>query len=74
MINNRKLERVAKAICQAAGRYTPPQRPYSPDDPPLPEQYRCLQCYNELTGTEECAIWYTFKGEAEAAIKAMKGF
>lgn len=79
MINPRKLERVSRAICAAAGRYESPGQghivqPYSEQDPPPPERVPCRHCYNEVTRKGECYMWYTFKSEAEAAINAMKGF
>jgi hypothetical protein len=60
-MNERKIERVSKAICQAAGRYFNPQSP-------------CPQCYNTETKKEECNMWNTFRSEAIAAINAIKGF
>lgn len=74
MINPRKMERVSRAICKAAGRYSRPDSlTYSPDDPPYISKYPCKHCWNEKTKQEECFMWYTFKDEAEAAIGAMKG-
>jgi len=74
MINDRKLERVSRAICAAAGRYDTPNVPYSEQDPPTQERRPCKHCYNEVTKKEECNMWYTFKSEAVAAITAIKGF
>lgn len=60
-MNERKIERVSKAICQAAGKY------FNPQDP-------CPHCYNTDTKKEECHMWNTFRAEAIAAINAIKGF
>ncbi len=54
-MNERKLERVARALCHAAATSQPGSH--------------CTTCENG-----QCVLWYTFKTEAEAAIKAMKGF
>lgn len=62
MINPHKLERVAKAICRASGQ----------------EKHPCLWCENprivEHDRDGRCCKWELFTPEAEAAIKAVKGF
>jgi hypothetical protein len=57
-MNERKIERVAKAICWAAGASVPGDH--------------CTHC--ECPEFPEPCIWQSFKNEAVAAIKAMKGF
>lgn len=61
MINDRKLERVARAICFAAG-----------------TEFNdcCSICDQDRkhTGSTNCQMVDQFKREAEAAIKALKGF
>jgi hypothetical protein len=72
MINPRKLDRVAQASCRAAGVHN---EPYGPDFPQkFGEKQHCPHCYNRETGKEECSMWQSFRSEAEAAIKAIKGF
>jgi hypothetical protein len=61
-MNDRKIDRVAKAICRAAGI----------DNVNAGEP--CRFCFNEITKQEECEMWPTFRKEAIAALKAAKGF
>lgn len=55
-MNDRKRERVARAICRAAG---------------SDHNGYCVIC--EGHSPDSC-IWQTFLNEADAAIKAVKGF
>jgi hypothetical protein len=61
LTNNRKLERVARAICFAAG---------------TEFNNCCVVCDPDRkhTGSANCQMVDQFKREAEAAIKATKGF
>ena len=54
VINDRKIERVARAICEQAGMEISPS---------------CAMCEDGV-----CKLWPSFRKEAVAAIKAMKGF
>lgn len=58
MSNPRKTERVARAICNAA------RMEHQPD--------KCPICGG--TNGSVCVMWEKFTGEADAAMKAMKGF
>ena len=58
-MNQKKIERVARAICFAAGAYHSGQR-------------YCLICEKEHSN--DCQMVEQFIDEALAAIKAMKGF
>lgn len=58
MSNPRKLERVARAICDAARKSTQPDL--------------CPHCGG--TDGSKCSMWQLFTGEAEAALRAAKGF
>lgn len=62
-MSERKIERVARALCNAAGRN--PRKEGGIEV--IPE--RCVCCDNG-----QCQIWATFKNEAIAAMRAMKGF
>lgn len=57
-MNEKKLERVARAICRAAGTETSDGK-------------TCAFCEGEYP--EPC-MWKSFLKEAEAALKAAKGF
>ena len=58
-MNNRKVERVSRAICHAASAY---QR----------IDNCCPHC--EQRDAANCSMWQQFTSEAQAAINAMKGF
>lgn len=60
-LNDKKIFRVAQAICYAAGtEYTNNCAVCDPD--------------NKMLGPHACMMVEQFKYEAEAAIKAMKGY
>lgn len=59
-MNDRKVERVARAICNEALR---------PEHPPFNKRVNCPECIDG-----QCQMWPQFKGEAIAALKASKGF
>jgi hypothetical protein len=57
-MNDRKIERVARAICDAA------RKPMQPE--------LCPHCGG--TDGKACTMWPQFVGEAQAALRAAKGF
>jgi hypothetical protein len=60
-LTDKKIIRVARAICYAAG---------------TENSHHCVICDpdNKGLGATQCIMIEQFKREAEAAIKAMKGF
>jgi hypothetical protein len=58
-MTDRKVERVARAICAVAG------MEHNPD--------QCRICEGKDWKGSRCTLWPQFAAEAQAAIRAMKG-